>query len=68
MTIKEDGEFIIYGFTKDKGKADTCSIKIVRKKSDLDVKESTINTIAVNRAYPTIGYLKAGTNAFVWAK
>ena len=68
MTIKEDGEFIIYGFTKDKGKEDTCSIKIVRKKADLDVKESTINTIAVNRAYPTIGYLKAGTNAFVWAK
>lgn len=68
VTISEDGEFIIYGFTKDKGKADTCSIKIVRKEADLDVKETTVNTISVNRAFPSIGYLKAGTNAFVWNK
>jgi hypothetical protein len=67
-TIKEDGEFILFGFTKDKGKEDKCSIKIVRKAADLDVKETTINTKSVDRNFPSIGYLKAGTNAFVWTK
>ena len=58
--IKEDGEYIIYGYTKDKGKEDKCSIKVVKKTADLDVKETTIDTISVSRRFPAIGYLKAG--------
>lgn len=67
-TIKEDGEFIIYGITKDKSGDSRCSIKIVRKASDAQGKQTTVNTVTIDRDFPSIGYLKAGTNAYVWAK
>ena len=67
-TITEDGEYIIYGFTKAKGKDYKCSIKVVRKQADVEAKETTINTVSVDREFPSIGYLKAGTGSFVWAK
>lgn len=67
-TVKDDGEHIIYGFTKDKSGESKCSIKIVKKTEESNTKETTINTISVDRDFPTIGYMKAGTGAFVWAK
>ena len=66
--IKEDGEFIIYGFTKDKNTESKCSIKIVRKKEDVVSKKTTIDTVTIDRQFPTIGYLKAGSTNFVWVK
>ena len=66
--IKDDGEYIIFGFTKDKVSESTCSIKIVKKTSEETATQTTINTIGVNRDCPSIGYMKAGTGAFVWAK
>ena len=68
VRVSDDGEYIIYGFTKHNGKEDKCSIKVIRKAADLDVKETTINTISVSRRFPAIGYLKAGTGEFVWSK
>ena len=68
ITVKDDGEHIIYGITKDKSGNSKCSIKIVKKAEDVKAKETTINTITIDRDFPTIGYLKAGTTAFVWAK
>ena len=68
IKITEDGEHIIYGFTKDKISGSTCSIKVVRKTSDAVAKETTIDTVSVDRNFPTIGYMKAGSNSFVWAK
>lgn len=67
-TIKEDGEFIIYGKTKDVSGESRCSIKIVRKASDAEANLTTVNTVTIDRSFPTIGYLKAGTANFVWAK
>ena len=68
ITVKDDGEHIIYGITKDKSGDSKCSIKIVKKAEEANVSKSTINTVTVDRAFPTIGYMKAGTNNFVWAK
>lgn len=68
IKITEDGEHIIYGFTKDKIGESKCSIKIVKKTSEAAAKETTINTVSVDRNFPTIGYFKAGSNQFVWAK
>ena len=67
-TIKEDGEYIIYGKTKDVSGESSCSIKIVRKASDAESKLTTVNTVTVDREFPTIGYMKAGTSGYVWAK
>ena len=68
ITVKDDGEHIIYGITKDKSGNSKCSIKIVKKAEEVKVDESTINTITIERDFPSIGYMKAGTNAFVWTK
>ena len=68
IIVKDDGEHIIYGITKDKSGDSKCSIKIVKKTEDVAAKETTINTITTERDFPTIGYLKAGETAFVWAK
>lgn len=68
ITVKDDGEHIIYGITKDKSGNSKCSIKIVKKTEDATANKVTINTITTERDFPTIGYVKAGTNTFVWAK
>ena len=68
ITVKEDGEHIIYGITKDKSGNSKCSIKIVKKAENTSVSEVTIDTVTVERDFPTIGYMKAGTNKFSWAK
>ena len=68
ITVKDDGEHIIYGITKDKSGNSKCSIKIVKKTEDATANKTTINTITIERNFPTIGYLKAGTTSFVWAK
>lgn len=65
--IDKDGEYIIYGFTKDKMGEGSCSIKIVMKKSEAKASEDTINSITT-RAFPIIGYRKYGTKDFVWTK
>ncbi len=65
--IVEDGEYIVYGYTKDKKSEATCSIKITKKSSDAQTKEDTVNTVA-ERPFPIIGYSKAGKNNFVWTK
>ncbi len=67
IEIKEDGEYIIYGYVKDKKSEFSCSIKITRKTSDAQSKEDTVNTVA-SRQFPIIGYSKAGKSAFVWTK
>ena len=68
ITVKDDGEHIIYGITKDKSGNSKCSIKIVKKSENVKANTTTIDTITVDRDFPTIGYLKAGTTAFSWAK
>lgn len=67
IKVDEDGETIIYGITKDKASESKCSIKIVKKSSDAKTVKGTV-TSKVDRDFPTIGYLKAGSSAFVWAK
>ncbi len=67
IKITEDGEHIIYGYTKDKGGEYKCSIKIVKKSEGTSSKTETINSIT-NRSYPFIGYQKQGTNKLIWTK
>ena len=43
-------------------------MKIVKKESDAEATETTINSITIDRDFPTIGYAKAGASGFVWAK
>lgn len=68
VKITEDGEHIVYGFVGDYVGETKCSIKIVKTTAEVAVKKTTINTVSVDRDFPTIGYMKAGTNQFVWAK
>lgn len=68
INVTEDGEHIIYGFTKDKTGESKCSIKIVKSTSEASVQNTTVNTITIDRDFPTIGYMKAGSNSYVWAK
>lgn len=68
ITVTDDGEHIIYGITKDKSGNSKCSIKIVKKTEDATANVQTINTITTERDFPTIGYMKAGSNTFSWAK
>ena len=68
IDVKDDGEYIIYGYTKDKVSESKCSIKVVKKTSEEVASETTVNTKSISRDCPTIGYMKAGTGAFVWAK
>jgi len=65
--VDEDGETIVYGITKDKAGESKCSIKIVKKSSDSKTVRDTV-TSKVDRDFPTIGYLKAGSSTFSWAK
>ena len=65
--IDKDGEYIIYGYTKDKLGETKCSIKIVMKKEEGDGIEDTINSITT-QSFPAIGYRKYGTDKFVWTK
>ena len=67
IKVTEDGETIVYAITKDKASETKCSIKIVKTKSEGKIVKSTI-TSKVDRDFPTIGYLKAGSTAFSWAK
>ena len=68
ITVKDDGEHIIYGITKDKSGNSKCSIKIVKKAENAKANVTTIDTVTVDRDFPTIGYLKAGSSTFTWAK
>ena len=68
VTITEDGEHIVYGFFRDYIGSSKCSIKIVKTTSEAVTQKVTINTATVDRDFPTIGYAKAGTSTFVWAK
>lgn len=65
--IKEDGEYIIYGFTKDKLGESKCSIKINKKKAtdDTNTVETTVNSVT-SQDFPAIGYKKYGTDTYVW--
>ena len=68
--VENDGEIVIYGYTKDKVGDSACSIKITKKKGDEnseDAKIDTVNSITT-RSYPLIGYKKYGKKDFVWTK
>ena len=68
IDITEDGEVIIYGFTKDKIGESTCSIKVVRKTSkDAATKDYKINSLT-SSAFPLIGYKRKGNSDYVWTK
>ncbi len=66
-TINTDGEFVIYGYTKDKVGESTCSIKIVRKSAKNSGIDSTINS-TITKNFPIIGYKRKGSKSFVWTK
>ena len=67
MKITDDGEFIIYGYTKDKGGESKCSIKIVKKSGDKSTEVATIDS-KTSRNFPIIGYKKLGKDGFSWTK
>lgn len=67
FTIEKDGEYTIYGFTKDKMGESTCSIKIIKKEADIDAEESTVSSVS-SQNFPIIGYRKYATDKFVWTK
>ncbi len=67
IEITEDGEYVIYGFTKDKLGETKCSIEIVKKPSDGKDQTQTVNSTNA-KSFPIIGYRKAGTESFVWSK
>ena len=67
ITINEDGEYIIYGYTKDKLGESKCSIKVVRKANENGIEKSPVSS-ASSRNFPIIGYKKYGTEKFVWTK
>ena len=68
-TIKEDGEFVIYGFTQDKLGESTCSIKIVKKAASegATLKDTSISS-STSENFPIIGYKRKETNDFIWTK
>ncbi len=68
IEIKEDGEKIVYGYTKDKGGEEKCSIKIVKKSGEKSTQSVTIDSVT-NRNFPIIAYRKNGVSTnFVWTK
>ena len=67
VRIEEDGEYVIYGYTKDKLGESTCSIKVVKKASDVDANTTDISSLS-SPNFPIIGYKKAGTSSFIWTK
>jgi hypothetical protein len=66
--ITEDGEYIIYGYTRDKLENYSCSIKItkVTAEDDQSVVKTTVNS-NMAQDYPLIGYRKYGTANYSWA-
>ncbi len=69
IEITEDGEFIIYGYTKDKIGESSCSIQINKKtpQENVATKSQKITSITT-RSFPLIAYRKAGTGNYVWTK
>lgn len=69
VKIDKDGEFVVYGFTKDENSESSCSIKINKKTGEDSgvIKTDTINSVTT-RSFPLIGYRKYGTKDFVWTK
>ena len=68
IDITSDGEYIIYGYTKDKIGESTCSLKVVRKTSkDVATKAYTINSLT-SSSFPLIGYKRKGNSNYVWTK
>ena len=69
FTIKDDGEFVIYGFTQDKIGETVCSIKIVKKAASegATLKDTTISS-ATSENFPIIGYKRKATDNFIWTK
>ena len=68
IDITSDGEYIIYGYTKDKIGESTCSLKVVRKTSkDAATKDYTINSLT-SSSFPLIGYKRKGNSSYVWTK
>lgn len=67
FTITEDGEYIVYGYTKDKMGESNCSIKITKKEKNKSVKNDTVNSITTPN-FPIIGYRKGGATKYVWTK
>lgn len=67
IEIKDDGEYIVYGFTKDKFGDYNCQIKIVKKDQDIVAEKQTITTNATS-SFPIIGYKTKGIDGFVWTK
>jgi hypothetical protein len=69
--ITKDGEYVIYGYTKDVTGEFDCSIKITKKSikegKEVDTREDTVNSVT-SRTFPLIGYLKGGMKSFVWTK
>jgi hypothetical protein len=67
--ISEDGEYIIYGFTRDSLENYSCSIKITKVTAE-DNQSVVKTTVTSNMAqeYPIIGYRKYGTNTYSWTK
>ncbi len=65
--ITEDGEYIIYGYTRDRLEDLSCSIKItkVTAEDDKTAIKTTVNSNA-DQSYPLIGYRKYGTNYYSW--
>lgn len=65
--VTKDGTYVVYGFVKDKNSELKCSIKIVRKSSDVASEEETIESSTDNN-FPIIGYKRKATDTFVWTK
>ena len=67
ITIEEDGEYTVYGFTKDKSGETKCNIKIVKTASEDKNDTQTVKAQSASN-FPIIGYKKAGVDGFVWTK
>ena len=68
IDVTTDGEFIVYGYTKDKGGESSCSIKIVKNSEKTKGVATTTIDSNTGRVMPIIGYKKKGSNNYVWTK
>jgi hypothetical protein len=69
IDVEEDGEFIIYGYTKDKISETVCSIQINKKTPQEEVTTQTQKITSITtRSFPIIGYKKAGVENITWTK
>lgn len=66
--ITNDGEYTIYGFTKDKGGEAKCSIKVIKKQETAENKKEETVWSSDERNFPIIGYKRKNTDKFVWTK